>query len=88
MFAENGVEKASIIDKTLKKYGDMSASELVGITHKNNTPWSKTYDGKAYEEIQDNTILKYHGQRDGSLVQNTFLWTREPSPCLPLSIKY
>lgn len=60
LFAENGVEKASIIDKTLKKYGDMSASELVGITHKNNTPWSKTYDGKAYEEIQDNTILKYH----------------------------
>lgn len=60
LFAKNGVEKTAIIDRIIKKYGDMSASGLVQITHQDNTPWSKIYDGTAYEKISDASILKYH----------------------------
>mgnify|MGYP003299097472 FL=1 len=34
IFAEEGTEKILSIDKTLKKYGSLSASELVDLTHK------------------------------------------------------
>ena len=34
IFVEEGTEKILSIDKTLKKYGSLSASELVDLTHK------------------------------------------------------
>ena len=38
LFAEDGIEKILSIDKTLKKYGNLSASELVNLTHREKTP--------------------------------------------------
>lgn len=59
LFAENGVEKMASIEKTLEKYGDLSASDLVKLTHEMNTPWSKTQKG-LFSQIKMQTIKKYH----------------------------
>ena len=60
LFAKDGIEKEKSIDNTLIKYGKYSASDLVSLTHRANTPWTKTYDGSLYKEILDSIILKYH----------------------------
>ncbi len=52
MFAEDGAKKIFYIDKTLGKYGNLSAGELVSITHRENTPWSKTYKDYVNEKYQ------------------------------------
>lgn len=60
LFAEDGIEKINSINETIERYGKYSASDLVDITHKSNTPWDKTYDGTKYMPISDETILQYH----------------------------
>ena len=60
LVAEDGVEKMDSIETTLKKYGDLSASELVSITHRNDSPWSKTYRDSRKCEIKRKTIMEYH----------------------------
>lgn len=62
LFAEDGTEKIISIDKTLKKYGYLTASQLVDITHKKNTPWTMTHKGRwvFYSEIKPETIKQYH----------------------------
>ena len=62
IFAEDGTEKIMSIDKSLKKYGSLSASELVDLTHQKETPWSKSFKGteKSYSIISLDTIKRYH----------------------------
>ncbi len=62
LFAEDGTEKMISIDKTLQKYGDLSASDLVDLTHRENSPWSKSGKsiGKLYCTMKLDTIRKYH----------------------------
>ena len=62
IFAEDGTEKILSIDKTLKKYGNLSASELVDLTHRKETPWFKTFKGseEVYSSIELDTIKRYH----------------------------
>lgn len=62
IFAEEGTEKILSIDKTLKKYGTLTASELVDLTHREDTPWFKTFKGieETYSSISLNTIKQYH----------------------------
>ena len=62
LFAENGTEKLISIEKTLKKYGSLSATDLVDLTHKDNSPWSKSFKGlgKLYSSMKLDTIKKYH----------------------------
>lgn len=62
LFAEEGTEKLLSIEKTLDKYGKLSATKLVELTHKGNTPWAKTFKGlgKLYSTIKLNTIKEYH----------------------------
>lgn len=62
IFAEDGTEKIISIDKTLNKYGTLSASELVDLTHKDRTPWSKSFKGieETYFCIDTDTIKQYH----------------------------
>ena len=62
LFAEDGTEKLLSIEKTLKKYGILSASDLVNLTHKDNTPWSKSFKGlgKLYSAMKLDTIKEYH----------------------------
>ena len=58
--SEDGPKKVMSIDKTLEKYGDLSGSELVLLTHHENTPWSKVKERGLYKLINDNIIKKYH----------------------------
>ena len=60
LFARMGIKKMLYINQVLYKYGNYTASQLVEITHKENTPWAKTYTGEVYKKIDDKTILKYH----------------------------
>ena len=62
LFAEEGTEKIISIDKTLKKYGQLTASQLVELTHKENTPWTMTTKGTwiFYSKIKPEVIKKYH----------------------------
>lgn len=62
LFAKDGIEKILSIEKTLKKYGEMTASQLVELTHKENTPWSITPKNSLllYSQIKLSTIEKYH----------------------------
>jgi len=59
--SQDGLKKMISIDKTLEKYSKLSSSDLVELTHKNSSPWSKSGKGKlANKEIEDELILKYH----------------------------
>ena len=60
LFAENRVQKVWSIDETLKKYGGLPASKLVNITHKEGSPWEKSYKGDMYGEISDECVLSCH----------------------------
>ena len=57
LFADNGMEKLNSIEVTLVKYGDFTANELVNITHRKQSPWSKTSQSC---EITDEIIQKFH----------------------------
>lgn len=59
--SEDGLQKLVSIDKTIEKYKDFTASELVDITHKELSPWTKSGAGEEqYIEITDELIKKYH----------------------------
>lgn len=62
LFAEDGTEKIISIDKTLKKYGHLTAGQLVELTHRKNTPWTMTTKGKwpFYSKIKPEIIKQYH----------------------------
>ena len=60
LFAQNGAEKLSSIDKTIAKYGHFSARALVDITHRKGSPWDRTDSTKMYQIISDETIKAYH----------------------------
>lgn len=59
--AKNGMKKLICIDKTLDKYGSLSAAELVDLVHGEESQWSKSGNGKEkIQEITDDLIIKYH----------------------------
>ncbi len=61
LFAKDGIEKVNCIDKTLKKYGNFTASKLVELTHNKSTPWDVSGRGEiANKVITRDVILKYH----------------------------
>mgnify|MGYP001015777280 FL=1 len=62
IFAEDGTEKILSIDKTLKKYGGLSASELVDLTHSQDAPWHKCFKGieNSYSSMELDIIKQYH----------------------------
>lgn len=62
LFAEDGTEKIISIDATLKRYGQLTAGQLVDITHRKNTPWTVTKKSTwiIYSEIKPETIKNYH----------------------------
>lgn len=62
LFAEDGTEKIISIDNTLKKYGQLTAGQLVELTHRQSTPWTITRKGTwiLYSEIKPEVIKKYH----------------------------
>lgn len=61
LFARDGVLKIKSIDDTLDKYGILSTTELVDLTHKKNTPWYLSGQGSFINKIIKNDIIKkYH----------------------------
>ncbi len=61
LFAKDGTEKIISIDNTLKKYGNLSAAQLVDLTHRKNTPWSITHKSKFTNSTIELEIIKqYH----------------------------
>ena len=62
LFAKDGRKKLSSIDKTLEKYGGLSAEKLVDLTHRKNSPWSKTEKKSwiARKIIEDDIIKEFH----------------------------
>lgn len=59
--SKNGLKKLLSIEKTINKYGKYTASELVELTHKKNTPWKKTSSGLISNKlIKDELIKEYH----------------------------
>lgn len=59
--SDKGSRAIETIISTIEKYSDLTASQLVNITHCENSPWSNSYTG-AYKNdvITDETINKYH----------------------------
>lgn len=49
------LHKAFSIDETLEKYSNLTSSELVSLTHRENSPWTKSK-----EIITDDMIIKYY----------------------------
>lgn len=60
MFSEDGIEKAYSIDRTLEKYGHMTAVQLVRMTHIEHAPWTHIERYGFYDCIPDEIIEKYH----------------------------
>lgn len=60
LFAEDGAEKLHSVNKTIHKYGKYTAGELVGFTHRPDSPWSHIDSTKRYQIIPDEIIVKYH----------------------------
>ena len=60
IFAKDGVNKALSIDETMKKYRSLTATELVKLTHRKNTPWSQVFEEGSVKVIEDMVIKKYH----------------------------
>lgn len=56
------LKKIISIEKTLNKYVNLSASELVELTHRENTPWTRTYKATLFSNlvIENDIIKAYH----------------------------
>ena len=57
---KDGIEKLTYIDETLRKYGRLSVTELVNITHVIGGPWDSVDKTTLYTEIPDSIILERH----------------------------
>lgn len=60
LFAEDGQEKVVSIDKTLERYGGLDGRDLVQITHREGSPWSRVDRTGRYDRLDDRLILEHH----------------------------
>lgn len=60
LFADKGIEKLQSINQTIDKYGELTASDLVNLTHKAGTPWNCSFDASKYRVISDEIIYERH----------------------------
>jgi len=52
-------EETAIIQKVWEVYGDLEAFQLSALTHDENTPWSKSYDGTRHKVIPNSAIREH-----------------------------
>lgn len=55
-----GSDEADIIKAVLDNYGHYSASQLSNLTHRRDTPWSKTWDKEKFSVIDNDLIKEYY----------------------------
>lgn len=60
LFAKDGAQKLISIDKTIEKYGEYTAGELVDLTHRKGAPWSHVDSYRSYPVISDKLIMENH----------------------------
>lgn len=60
LFARSGLDKLISINRTVEKYGTLSARELVELTHREDSPWSQVDSTKKFQVISDELILERH----------------------------
>lgn len=61
LFSSDGPGKLAVIDDTIQKYGNFSASVLVDITHRQDSPWHCVYNPNIFHQlISDSDIVKHH----------------------------
>lgn len=60
LFAYNGRKKLISINRTLEKYGNCTAQELVDLTHRIGFPWSSANSLIPYQIVSDNVIRERH----------------------------
>lgn len=60
LFADNGITKLECIDRTIGRYGGVTAGCLVNLTHREGTPWDCSYDGSSFKIIPDEVIRERH----------------------------
>ncbi len=59
IFADDGFRILFCIDKVIERYGNMTAAELVDLTHSPNSAWAKAYKkGQFNTEIPDDLIFE------------------------------
>lgn len=64
MVLPDGVEKIRSIDETLEKYSKCSSTDLVNITHADNSPWRMKDSTKMYQIIDDDLIQNHHSYEE------------------------
>ncbi len=52
-------QEKTMIEEVYKGYKDLSGVQLSSLTHKKNSPWDKTYNGKQSAQIKDALIKKH-----------------------------
>jgi uncharacterized phage-associated protein len=63
--SEHGMTALDCILTALKKYGHLSAGELVEKTHKKGGPWDRVYEPGKNAVITDDLIIQYHQVIEG-----------------------
>ena len=53
-------DSSEIIQEVYKNYRQYSGSQLSGLTHQKNTPWSKTWESNKYGVIPADDIYKFY----------------------------
>lgn len=57
---EDGKTKILVIQDVVDRYGDLSAEDLVNMTHRPGSPWSRSWKNQMWTPITDSTILQCH----------------------------
>lgn len=61
MFCNVASKQKTVLDKVLDAYGDLSASTLIKITHRDDSPWARCYvKGMPYSLIPDYITQSYY----------------------------
>ena len=66
-------EEATVIDSAMKKYGDLTAYDLVELSHRKGGAWSNKFDRSNDIEITTNDIVSSDDYKSEPDLSNTFL---------------
>ena len=59
---ELDLESLKIVDSVIEKFGDLSAWQLVKLTHREGSPWFQVWTKERFSIISDETIKSHYDQ--------------------------